>query len=135
MPRYLLDTSTVSRILRDDSPAIRRRLLDVPMHELCISAVTLGELRYGLAKRGHPAALTQRVHQFLIRVDTLPWTPEVADTYGVLRAEAEAAGVPLAPLDMMIAAHAAASGSTLVTGDRAFARLPQSLRIEDWSKS
>lgn len=130
----MLDTSTVSRIIRDDSPAIRRRLLGVPMHELHISAVTRGELRYGLARRGHPEALSQRVHQFLIRVGTLPWTAEVADAYGLLRAQTESAGAPLAPLDMMIAAHAAATGSTLVTGDRALARLPGSLRIEDWSE-
>lgn len=133
MPRYLLDTSTVSRILRDDSPAIRRRLLGVPLHELCISAVTRGELRYGLARRGHPQGLAQRVQQFLLRVDTLPWTAEVADAYGNLRAHSEGAGATLAPLDMMIAAQAAAAGATLVTCDRAFARMPGLSRVEDWS--
>jgi tRNA(fMet)-specific endonuclease VapC len=133
VPRYLLDTSAVSRIIRDDSPAIRRRLLGVPMHELCISAVTRGELRYGLAKRGNPEALSQRVNQFLLRIDTLAWTSDVADCYGVLRSSAEGMGNPLGPLDMMIAAHAVATRSILVTGDRAFARLSGSLKLEDWS--
>lgn len=133
MSRYLLDTRTVSHIIRNDSPAIRRRVLDVPLHELAISAVTRGELCYGLARRGHPQALAQRIHQFLVRVDTLAWTPDVADTYGILRCEAKAAGTPLGPLDMMIAAHAAANRSILVTCDRAFGRLSSLQGVEDWT--
>jgi tRNA(fMet)-specific endonuclease VapC len=34
---------------------------------------------------------------------------------------------------MMIAAHAHAAGATLVTRDRAFARLSPELRVEDWT--
>ncbi|MDP2091693.1 MAG: PIN domain-containing protein, partial [Pseudohongiella sp.] len=77
--------------------------------------------------------LAQRVGEFLIRVETLPWTSEAAEAYGNLRAASEAAGISLAPLDMMIAAHARAVGAILVTRDRAFARLPGNLPIEDWT--
>ena len=49
------------------------------------------------------------------------------------RASCEAAGVTLAPMDMMIAAHAKAVDAILVTRDRAFLHLPDGLMLEDWT--
>ena len=57
----------------------------------------------------------------------------MAAVYGDLRAACEAAGAPLAPLDMMIAAHAKAAGAILVTRDRAFGRAPDGPALEDWT--
>lgn len=63
----------------------------------------------------------------------LPWTPDVAEVYGDLRAQFEASSVPLVQMDMMIAAHAKTldlvvlkGGDTamLITTDRAFWRVP-----------
>lgn len=133
--RYLLDTNIASHVIKGDIPQVRERLTRLPMESIVISVVTEAELRYGVAKRGHPTGLVQRVHEFLIRVEVLPWTSQVAAVYGDLRAVCEAAGKVLAPLDMMIAAHALAADSILVTRDRAFRRLPVELPIEDWTQS
>ncbi|QDM16690.1 type II toxin-antitoxin system VapC family toxin [Tardiphaga sp. vice352] len=129
----MLDTNIASHVIRGDRREIIERLIALPMEDIVLSSVTEAELLYGLAKRGYPEALSERVRQFLLRVDVLPWDHDVAKTYGDLRAACEAKGVTLAPLDMMIAAHAAAVDATLVTRDKAFARIPQSLRIEDWT--
>nr|WP_246701194.1 PIN domain-containing protein [Rhodopseudomonas sp. BR0C11] len=43
--------------------------------------------------------------------------------------------VTLAPLDMMIAAHAAATHTTLVTRDKTLSRVPSPLRIGIWTES
>ncbi|AQV98457.1 VapC toxin family PIN domain ribonuclease [Cupriavidus necator] len=137
---YLLDTNIASHIIKGDLPQVRTRLVAVPMHSVAVSVVTQAELLYGVAKRGHPAGLTTRVREFLSRVAVLSWTPEVAAVYAELRAACEAAGTPLGPLDMMIAAHAkalpgTAAGATtvLVTRDRAFGRVPGGLALEDWT--
>lgn len=135
MSLYLLDTNIASHIIKGDIAAVTERLVQIPMHALAVSVVTQAELLYGVAKRGHPQGLATRVHEFLVRVDVLPWTPEVAHVYGDLRAACEAAGTPLAPLDMMIAAHAKATGAILVTRDRAFSRVPQGLVLEDWTQA
>jgi tRNA(fMet)-specific endonuclease VapC len=92
----------------------------VPLHSVVVSSVTHAELLYGVAKRGHPKGLATRVHEFLIRVEALPWDQEVARVHADLRAACEAAGVTLAPMDMMIAAHAKVVDAVLVTRDRAF---------------
>ncbi len=105
------------------------------MNAVAVSAVTEAELRYGVVKRGRPQKLLALVEEFLIRVDVLPWTQAVAHAYGDLRAACETSGVTLAPLDMMIAAHAKAVGAILVTNDQAFSFVPHgSFALEDWTK-
>ena len=133
MTAYMLDTNTVSHIIKGDIPLVRQRLARVPMQQVSVSVVTQAELLYGVAKRGHPTGLATRVREFLVRVEVLPWTPAVAAVYGDLRAGCEAARAPLAPLDMMIAAHAKAAGAILVTRDRAFSRMPDGPALEDWT--
>jgi tRNA(fMet)-specific endonuclease VapC len=132
MTAWMLDTNIASNVIKGDRPEIIKRLVSLPMEDIVISSVTEGELRYGLANRGYPKALSERVRQFLLRVDVLPWERNVTRAYGDLRAACEAKGVTLAPLDMMIAAHAVATDATLVTRDKAFARVPEPLRIDDW---
>jgi tRNA(fMet)-specific endonuclease VapC len=105
----------------------------LPMRSVAISAVTQGELIYGLAKRGNPKALSALIHEFLIRVEVLPWTGEVATVYGKLRAECAARGVSLGALDMMIAAQAVAAGAVLVTRDKAFDHVQGGLTVEAWT--
>ncbi|HMM75102.1 MAG TPA: type II toxin-antitoxin system VapC family toxin [Gammaproteobacteria bacterium] len=135
MSGYLLDTNIASHIIRGDRPAIGRRLASLPMREIAISAVTEGELLYGLAKRNYPAALSERARQFLLRVDVLAWDRDVTRAYADLRASCDTKGVSLGPLDMMIAAHAVASGAVLVTKDKTFSRVSNPLRTENWDSA
>ena len=130
---YLLDTNMASYIIKGDLPLVRERLAAVPMQEVAVSVVTQAELLYGVAKRGYPDGLTTRVREFLIRVMVLPWTAEVGQVYGDLRASCEAGGIVLAPMDMMIAAHAKSLDAVLVTRDRVFGLVPGGLRLEDWT--
>lgn len=129
--RYLLDTNSVSHLIKRH-PQATQRLLAVPMHSLCISAITAGEMAFGLAKRPDAAALRAAVHEFLRRVDVLPWDSAVAITYGALRAQLPAKGTPLAPLDTQIAAHALHASAILVSSDKAF-RQVNGLTVEDWT--
>jgi len=132
MSEYLLDTNIASYIIKGNI-AVRRRLLTVPMDEVGISSVTEAELRYGVARLPDNARLKTIVDAFLVRVNIQPWDSSAARCYGPLRAGLEAVGAGLANLDTMIAAHALARGSTLITHDKAFARV-KGLALEDWTK-
>jgi len=94
--------------------------------EIAISAVTVGEFLYGLARRSCPALLGERVRQFLLRVDVPAWNHDVTRAYADLRASCARIvrmyGRTLAPLDMMIAAQAVAADAVLVTNDQAIRR-------------
>jgi len=130
--RYLLDTNIASYVIKGNIPAVRRRIVQVPMAQLAISAVTEGELRYGAARRPDAARLRTIVDEFLLRMTTLPWDSEAAQHYGQIRAALERKGQPMGNLDMMIGAHAVALGAVLVTNDRAFTRIKE-LRVDDWT--
>lgn len=131
MTRYLLDTNVVSYFLKQH-PAVTERVLAKPMHALCISSITEGELLFGLAKRPDAPNLHRVVKEFLLCVDVLPWDRAAAAAYGVLRAALMQKGTPLGGLDMLIAAHAIALKAVLVTNDQAFRHI-HTLEIEDWT--
>jgi tRNA(fMet)-specific endonuclease VapC len=131
--RYLLDTNIASYVIKGNIPAVRRRIVQVPMAQLAISAVTEGELRYGAARRPDAASLRTIVDEFLLRMTILPWDSEAARHYGQIRAALEREGQPMGNLDTMIGAHALALGAILVTNDRAFTRIRE-LKVEDWTK-
>ena len=130
--RYLLDTSAASYAITKKSPVFDRHLVRVPMADLGVSAVTEGELRYGLARRPS-APLQATIETFLLGLTIFPWDSSAAQSYGDLRAALERQGQLLGSLDMMIAAHALSLGLILVSGDVAFRRIKH-LKVEDWTK-
>jgi tRNA(fMet)-specific endonuclease VapC len=129
--RYLLDTNTISQLIRAH-PAVTRRVTTTPMASLCISVITQGELLFGLAKRPDATRLHRAVRELLRRVDVLPWDSAAAERYGSIRAAMTRVGKVLAPLDLLIAAHALSLDAVLVTNDCAFTMV-ETLPIEDWS--
>ncbi len=133
MRRHLLDTNTVSHLIRGH-PQVLARVVASPTTTLCVSAVTAGELLFGLARRPQASRLRIAVRELLQRMDVLPWDLRVAESYAVLRTRLANAGTPLSPLDTKIAAHALALDIPLVSNDAAFVRV-DGLRLEDWTKA
>lgn len=130
MKQYMLDTNTVSYLIKEH-PAVVKNILHVPFASLCISSITEGELQFGLAKRPNAKQLHKIVGEFLLRVDVLQWDIVVAKRYGELRADLERKGKTLGVLDMLIAAHAVTIGAVLVSNDKAFGQVT-GLILENW---
>lgn len=131
--RYLLDTNIASYVIKGNVPHVREHLLRVPLAQIGISSITEAELRFGVARKPGASQLQVAVHEFLIRVEILPWDSYAAQQYANVRTFLENAGIPMGAADIMIAAHALAVGATLVTHDRVFQRLKQ-LKLQDWTK-
>jgi tRNA(fMet)-specific endonuclease VapC len=132
--RYILDTNSVSYIIKGNFPRVRERLLTIPMDEVGVSVITEAELRFGVARLPQATRLGIIVEEFLVRVEVLAWDSAAAQHYARLRTALEANGEPMGNMDLMIAAQALAVGAVLVTNDRVFRRL-SGLKIDDWSKS
>lgn len=129
--RYMLDTNMVSHFIKGDHN-LHNKVISVPMSSLAISVITEAELLFGLAKTPDAKKLSIVVHEFLIRVDVLPWDSAVAACYGTLRADLQRKGRILGNLDLLIAAHALSLGIVLITNDCAFSQI-DGLKIEDWT--
>ena len=125
----MLDTNAVSALVKGQASRLAA-LLD--KQAFCISVITEAELRFGLARRPLNPDLRRIVEQFLATVMVKPWDSDCAQRYAVLRSELETRGTPLAPMDLLIAAHALTEDCTLVSADKAFAQVP-GLRVIDWS--
>lgn len=130
---YCFDTDILSAtIRREPSLPLIRRLAQVPPTEQFTTAITMGELLYGAARRDSKR-LNEQVRELIHGALTiLPFDDVAADVYGPLRAELESDGQPLAEPDLRIASIALSRELTVVTGNtRHFARVPK-LSVENW---
>ncbi len=128
--KFLLDTDTVSFILRDMGE-VAARLREHRPSELGISAITLAELRYGADRKGS-RKLHAAIDAFAHDVEVVPFDDKAAQQYGRLGAELADRGTPIGEMDTLIAAHAIVLGATLVSGNmRHFSRV-RGLRVENW---
>lgn len=131
--RYMLDTNTASYVIKGHPVKVREYLLDVPMANVCLSAITEAELLRGVAKKPEAKRLPIAVKEFLLRVEILPWNSTAAKAYAGLRTACENEGKPLGTMDMLIAAHSKAEGTVLVTNDKAFYNVEHHLLLVDWT--
>ncbi|MGQ0653420.1 MAG: type II toxin-antitoxin system tRNA(fMet)-specific endonuclease VapC [Betaproteobacteria bacterium] len=132
--RYLLDTNTLVYVLneRPEHGAVVARFDREDPEDLMVSSITYAELRYGVAKSRRRDANLKAMHGVLKAMNVATFDTRAAEAYGPLRAELEAAGRPIGPLDMLIAAQAVSLDVTLVTSnEREFSRLRR-LRTENW---
>lgn len=127
----MLDTNIVSDLVRNPQGAVFDKIVEIESDNLCVSIITAAELRYGCVRKGSPRLL-QQVEAILGGLDILPLDVPADVEYGGIRAEIEAAGRPIGPNDLLIAAHAYALGAILVTANVGeFARV-RGLSVENW---
>jgi tRNA(fMet)-specific endonuclease VapC len=133
---HLLDTNAVIALLKDEPAIFRKRLRRAVSKgaTVGVSSVVLYELWYGAARSGRKHENAERLRIFLSgSVTAYPFTEEDAVIAGDLRATLEAAGTPIRPYDLLIAAQALHHDATLVTANVSeFARVP-SLRWQNWA--
>lgn len=130
----MLDTDIATYVIRGRNPALDERIAAVAPEELCISAVTRGELLYGVKLKDGADRLSRLVDQFLERVECMPWDAAAATHYASTAAALHRAGTPIGNMDTLIAGHALALVTVLVTNnERHFAQV-RGLKIENWSR-
>jgi tRNA(fMet)-specific endonuclease VapC len=128
--RFLLDTNVLSHLVRRPND-LAGRIASVGEDAVCTSVVAAGELRVGALKKKSPK-LSARVGELLDTLHVMPLDGGVDGVYAAIRARLEASGRPIGGNDYWIAAHAIATGCTLVTDNvQEFRRVPN-LSFENW---
>lgn len=130
MPTFMLDTDTVSFALRGQG-RVATRLLDHRPSEICLSSITLAELRYGADMR-RSRKLHGLIDAFAEAMAIVLFDGDAADRFGAVAASLARKGAPIGGFDTLIAAHALALRLTLVTNNsRHFDRVA-GLKTENW---
>lgn len=128
--RYLLDTYTLIALFNQRSPALLAHLQSHHPSEILVSSIVMHELYYGAYKSQRLAVNLQRVDSLSFEV--VAFDKEDAICAGEIRAQLALAGLPIAPLDTLIAGQAKAGGFTLVSNHtQEFSRVDH-LSLVDW---
>ena len=132
---HVLDTDIISLSMRRALPeAARQRLLALPREDVCLTAVTLGELYFGALRTASASEWLDAVSALRRTMACLDFDATAARHYGELRAHLESRGRRLDDPDLRIAAICRSGNHVLVSGNaKHFERVP-GLRYENWLK-
>ena len=130
--KYMLDTNIVIYLIKKQPESVLQKLQEYDPAGFCISAITLGEMEYGIAKSTSPEKNQAALSAFLSNIDILPFDDRAAVEYGDIRASLEKKGTPIGPNDMLIAAHARSLGLTIVTNNVREFRRVDGLMLDNW---
>jgi len=126
----MLDTDSVSFALRGQGKVAANIVKRRPS-ELCISAITLAELRFG-ASRKKASRLHELIDAFTANIAIAPFEEGAAVEFGRVGAELGERGSPIGDFDVLIAAHAIVIKAVLVTKNvKHFSRV-KGLRVDNW---
>ena len=130
--RRTLDTNICSYILRHHPASMIERFAALDRDQVWLSAIVAAELRFGAAQLAS-ARFSAAVEAWLAGFDVRPWPLEATHFYAQLRTALERLGKPVGAMDMLIAAHAMAEDSAIITNNaREFHRVP-GLAVEEWA--
>ena len=131
---HLLDTNICIYLINNQPESVVSKLRSKDIEQVGISSITLSELEYGVEKSAFPEQNRIALIEFLTPFRLVEFGQAAAHEYGRIRASLERMGQTIAPMDMLVAAHAVAEGVILVTNnEREFERVPK-LKIENWAK-
>jgi tRNA(fMet)-specific endonuclease VapC len=130
----LLDTNICIHLMnrRTGFEKALRRLSGRLFGEVCISAITVSELRYGVSKSAKSRENSAALEEFLCRFELLDYPVDAAETYGRIRTELERSGKPIGNNDLLIAAHALAIGARVATANTTEFERVVGLKALDW---
>jgi len=129
---WLLDTNVLIHAQRGRPAAVSKRLVSLSPDDLVISAVTVAELWYGIAKNADPERKRTLWNRFLEPFTIVPFDRAAAEEHGRVRHLLRYK--PIGERDLFIAAIALANSFTLVTSNLAeFSRVPD-LVVENWTE-
>jgi tRNA(fMet)-specific endonuclease VapC len=129
--KYMLDTNTLIYYFKDMGE-VKQRMLSHSPQDILLPAVVLYEIETGLAKSDSPEKRRDQLAELLAVIQLVEFGEAEARAAAQIRAELEQAGLPIGPLDNLIAGSALAAGAVLVTRNVGEFERVAGLRVENW---
>ena len=131
--RYMLGTNIIVYAKNARPEIVLKRFQQYNPGDLCISAITMAELEYGVCNSSKPKQNRLALLTFLSNIEVIPFDMEAAKVYGQIRHDLKEKGELIGANDMLIAAHAKSLGFTLITNNtREFGRV-EGLKLNNWA--
>ncbi|MEJ5140109.1 MULTISPECIES: type II toxin-antitoxin system tRNA(fMet)-specific endonuclease VapC [Acinetobacter] len=128
---YLLDTNICIYIINNKPAHVFEKFKQYQLGQLSISSISASELAFGVEKSGS-LRNKNALDKFLVPLDVLPYDENAIWHYAKLRQSLQSKGQMIGSLDMLIAAHALALDTVLVTNNmKEFERI-DGLKLENW---
>jgi tRNA(fMet)-specific endonuclease VapC len=127
----MLDTNIITDLVQHPRGKAAQRIAKVGEDSICTSIIVAAELRYGCAKSGSKRLL-KAVEGLLGEIPVLPFDAPADVEYDDIRSELEATGRSIGSNDLLIAAHACATGATIVTANIDEFKRIRGLSVENW---
>ena len=129
--KYMLDTNICIYLMKHQPPEVRERFANCFIGDVVISAITLAELKFGVACSGPLQDYNQNILASLLEdIVVAPFDTSAARAYGPLWAAQRERNKNA--LDKLIASHALALGAILVTNNEADFQNYPALVVENW---
>jgi len=129
---YLLDTNICIYIINKNPRSVVEKIKTFEPDQIKISAISVAELEYGIAKSKYREKNRSALLDFLSAFTIIPFDDYDAEVFGLIRAELERKGQIIGSYDMEIAAQAIAKNFILVSNNTAeFERIPM-LQLQNW---
>jgi tRNA(fMet)-specific endonuclease VapC len=134
-PKHMLDTNICIYLMKHQPPEVRERFASCFVGDVVISAVTLAELEFGIARSSLAVQADNRaaLASLLEDIVVAPFDAQAAVAYGPIRAAYKDRNRDA--LDKLIASHALALGVTLVTNNEADFVSFAGLKVDNWVNS
>ncbi len=130
--KYFLDTNICVYYLKGKNRAIKTNLLSKHPDEIKIPVVTKAELLYGAEKSKKRAENREKILEFLLPFEIIPFTDGDVETYATIRNELETAGRIIGPNDLLIASIVLSNDGILVTNNQKEFANVKTLSLENW---
>jgi tRNA(fMet)-specific endonuclease VapC len=130
--RYMLDTNTCIAVIKKRPPELQKKLERLSIGEVGVSSIVIAELWYGIIQSHKWKHNQEALSDFLQYVTVSDWPAHAAPEYGRIRADLRKKGTPIGAMDLLIAAHALAMNTVVVTANVKEFRRVARLRVENW---
>ncbi len=131
--KYMIDTNIGIYIMNQRPIEVIYKFKQFDIGEIGVSTITVSELQYGAAKSKNREVNKQRVDEFLLPFEIMPYDELAADSYGNIRCQLEKRGEKIGPLDLLIAAHAVSRDLILITNNEKEFKRVENLQLENWA--
>lgn len=129
---YLLDTNTCIYFLNRSSERIISQFKKYSPSEILLSSITVAELFYGAEKSKARKKNWAIVEEFVSNFDIVSFDEKSCQTYAKTRASLEKSGLPIGPMDLLIASISIANNYILVTNNIKEFRRIKGIKLENW---